>query len=61
MDQLDDLPAPDYQPYFQHAEDLGVLPRVGLRDVWLPDRDGAEGAGGVRSITARSVVSSAGK
>jgi len=35
-DQLDDLPAPDYDEYFQHAEDLGVLPRVGHRNVWLP-------------------------
>ncbi len=35
-DQLDDLPAPDYDEYFQHAEDLGVLPRAGQRDVWLP-------------------------
>jgi ribosomal peptide maturation radical SAM protein 1 len=35
-DQLDDLPAPDYDEYFQRAEDLGVLPRVGFRDVWLP-------------------------
>jgi ribosomal peptide maturation radical SAM protein 1 len=35
-DQLDDLPAPDYDEYFQHAEDLGVLPRVGHRTVWLP-------------------------
>ena len=35
-DQLDDLPAPDYDEYFQHAEDLGVLPRVGHREVWLP-------------------------
>ena len=34
--RLDDLPAPDYEEYFQHAEDLGVLPRVGHRDVWLP-------------------------
>jgi ribosomal peptide maturation radical SAM protein 1 len=34
--QLDDLPAPDYDEYFQHAEDLGLLPRTGLRDVWLP-------------------------
>jgi ribosomal peptide maturation radical SAM protein 1 len=33
---LDDLPAPDYGEYFQHAEDLGLLPRTGLRDVWLP-------------------------
>jgi ribosomal peptide maturation radical SAM protein 1 len=35
-DQLDDLPTPDYDEYFQHAEDLGVLPRVGHRTVWLP-------------------------
>jgi ribosomal peptide maturation radical SAM protein 1 len=34
--RLDDLPAPDYEEYFQHAEDLGVLPRVGHRNVWLP-------------------------
>ena len=34
--RLDDLPVPDYGEYFQHAEDLGVLPRVGHRDVWLP-------------------------
>jgi ribosomal peptide maturation radical SAM protein 1 len=40
MDQLDDLPAPDYDEYFQHAEDLGVLPRVGRRDVWLPIETG---------------------
>ena len=33
---LDDLPAPDYEEYFQRAEDLGVLPRVGHRNVWLP-------------------------
>jgi ribosomal peptide maturation radical SAM protein 1 len=39
-DQLDDLPAPDYDEYFQRAEDLGVLPRVGLRDVWLPIETG---------------------
>jgi ribosomal peptide maturation radical SAM protein 1 len=35
-DQLEDLPAPDYDEYFQHAEDTGVLPRVGNRNVWLP-------------------------
>ena len=40
MDQMDDLPAPDYDEYFQRAEDLGVLPRVGLRDVWLPIETG---------------------
>jgi ribosomal peptide maturation radical SAM protein 1 len=34
--RLDDLPAPDYDEYFQHAEDLGLLPRLGQRDVWLP-------------------------
>jgi ribosomal peptide maturation radical SAM protein 1 len=34
--RLDDLPAPDYAEYFQRAEELGVLPRVGHRDVWLP-------------------------
>ena len=34
--RLDDLPAPDYEEYFQHAEDLGILPRVGHRNVWLP-------------------------
>ena len=34
--RLDDLPAPDYAEYFEHAEDLGILPRVGHRDVWLP-------------------------
>ena len=39
-DQLDDLPAPDYDEYFQRAEDLGVLPRVGLRNVWLPIETG---------------------
>lgn len=35
-DQLDDLPAPDYHEYFEHAEDLGLLPRTGHRNVWLP-------------------------
>jgi ribosomal peptide maturation radical SAM protein 1 len=35
-EQLDDLPVPDYDEYFQRAEDLEVLPRVGLRNVWLP-------------------------
>ena len=34
--RLDDLPAPDYGEYFQRAEDLGVLPRTGHRNVWLP-------------------------
>jgi ribosomal peptide maturation radical SAM protein 1 len=35
-DRLDDLPPPDYEEYFEHAEDLGVLPRTGHRSVWLP-------------------------
>jgi ribosomal peptide maturation radical SAM protein 1 len=34
--RLDDLPAPDYEEYFQHAEELGVLPRTAHRNVWLP-------------------------
>ncbi|HEY2265164.1 MAG TPA: RiPP maturation radical SAM C-methyltransferase, partial [Streptosporangiaceae bacterium] len=34
--RLDDLPAPDYAEYFEHAEELGVLPRVGHRRTWLP-------------------------
>jgi ribosomal peptide maturation radical SAM protein 1 len=35
-DGLDDLPAPDYDEYFQHAEDLGLLPRAARRTAWLP-------------------------
>lgn len=34
--RLDDLPAPDYSEYFEHAEDLGILPRAGRRSTWLP-------------------------
>jgi ribosomal peptide maturation radical SAM protein 1 len=34
-DQLDDLPTPDYDEYFEHVEDLGLLPR-GYRNVELP-------------------------
>jgi ribosomal peptide maturation radical SAM protein 1 len=34
-DQLDDLPVPDYDEYFEHAEDLGLLP-LGNRNVELP-------------------------
>lgn len=34
--RLDDLPAPDYDEHFEHAEALGLLPRVGHRTVWLP-------------------------
>jgi len=33
---LDDLPIPDYDEYFKLAEDIGILPRVGHRKVWLP-------------------------
>ena len=40
VNQLDDLPAPDYDEYFQRAEGLAVLPRVELRDVWLPIQTG---------------------
>jgi ribosomal peptide maturation radical SAM protein 1 len=34
--RLDELPLPDYDEYFQHAEDLGILPRSGHRGVSLP-------------------------
>jgi ribosomal peptide maturation radical SAM protein 1 len=34
--RLDELPPPDYDEYFQHAEDLGILPRSGHRGVRLP-------------------------
>ena len=34
--RLDELPAPDYDEYFERAERLGLLPLVGHRDVWLP-------------------------
>jgi ribosomal peptide maturation radical SAM protein 1 len=34
--RLDDLPAPDYDEYFQRAEELGLLPPAGPRTVWLP-------------------------
>lgn len=33
--QLDDLPVPDYEEYFEHAEELHLLPE-GNRNVWLP-------------------------
>ena len=33
---LDELPPPDYDEYFQHAEDLGIVPQTGHRGVWLP-------------------------
>lgn len=32
---LDDVATPDYDEYFQHAEDLGLLPAA-RRKVWLP-------------------------
>jgi ribosomal peptide maturation radical SAM protein 1 len=34
--QLDDLPAPDYEDYFEQAESLGILSRAGRGKVWLP-------------------------
>jgi ribosomal peptide maturation radical SAM protein 1 len=34
--QLDDLPAPDYEDYFEQAERLGILSKGGRRKVWLP-------------------------
>ena len=33
---LDESPPPDYDEYFQHAEDLGIVPQAGHRGVWLP-------------------------
>ncbi|MEU7907447.1 RiPP maturation radical SAM C-methyltransferase [Actinoplanes sp. NPDC049118] len=36
LDRLDDLPTPDYSEYFQRAEDLGLLERVGHREVRIP-------------------------
>ncbi|MEU6142929.1 RiPP maturation radical SAM C-methyltransferase [Streptomyces sp. NPDC047081] len=34
--RLDDLPAPDYDEYFEHAEHLGLLPATARRSVYLP-------------------------
>jgi len=34
--RLDELPPPDYDEYFKHAEELGILPSTGHRGVWLP-------------------------
>jgi ribosomal peptide maturation radical SAM protein 1 len=34
--RLDALPPPDYDEYFQRAEELGLRPGAGHRDVWLP-------------------------
>ncbi|MFF5294334.1 RiPP maturation radical SAM C-methyltransferase [Paractinoplanes globisporus] len=31
-----DGPAPDYDEYFERAEQLGVLPRTGHREAWIP-------------------------
>lgn len=33
---LDDLPMPDYDEYFQRAENLGLLPKTAPRAVYLP-------------------------
>jgi ribosomal peptide maturation radical SAM protein 1 len=33
---LDTSPAPDYAEYFDHAEQLGLLPRTAQRQVWIP-------------------------
>jgi ribosomal peptide maturation radical SAM protein 1 len=34
--RLDDQPVPDYGEYFEHAEALDLIPRVGHRNVWIP-------------------------
>jgi ribosomal peptide maturation radical SAM protein 1 len=34
--QLDDLPNPDYEEYFELAEKVGILPRAAHRNTWLP-------------------------
>jgi ribosomal peptide maturation radical SAM protein 1 len=34
--QLDDLPIPDYDEFFEHAERLGLIPPMALRRVWIP-------------------------
>jgi len=36
LGRLDDLPAPDYDEYFERAEELGLQPRVGHRTVRIP-------------------------
>ncbi len=36
LHRLDDLPAPDYDEYFERAERLGLLRSVGHRDTWIP-------------------------
>ena len=51
--RLDDLPTPDYEEYFKLAEELGLLPRVGHRKVWLPIET-ARGCWWGKNITAHS-------
>jgi ribosomal peptide maturation radical SAM protein 1 len=36
LTRLDDLPIPDYGEYFERAEALGLVSRVGHRNVWIP-------------------------
>lgn len=36
LQDLDELPAPDYTEYFERAEAVGLLPRSGHRNVWIP-------------------------
>ena len=36
LDDLDELPAPDYDEYFERAERLGLLPGAERRHVWIP-------------------------
>ncbi|WP_105973179.1 RiPP maturation radical SAM C-methyltransferase [Streptomyces geranii] len=36
VERLDDLPVPDYDEYFRHAEELGLLRRTARRTVYLP-------------------------
>jgi ribosomal peptide maturation radical SAM protein 1 len=33
---LDSLPVPDYEEYFQHAVELGLLPAAKRQSVWIP-------------------------
>ncbi|SEH03267.1 ribosomal peptide maturation radical SAM protein 1 [Nonomuraea solani] len=33
---MDALPPPDYDEYFEHAEELGLLARTSRREVWIP-------------------------
>lgn len=36
LQRLDDLPVPEYDEYFERGEYLGLFPRVGHRNVWIP-------------------------